>query len=657
MGKRALIVHLNAMPNVTPLVGGYLKAAAQADPVVRAEWEIELHSSHLSTSASGVLQQVVDRPPDVVAFSVYVWNAGLVTRLLPALQGLLPRETQFLLGGVEVMHQAARFVRGSWENVAVCNGEGEGAFRDYLLQVGDSRPRLESVAGLSFFRDGEWITNEPRPRIRTLDEIPSPWLSDAIDLDGVEVALFETNRGCPYACEFCYWGGAIGQKISRSTMDRLKSEIEYLARRRVGTLTIVDANFGILQDDLEIADHVIRMRETYGAPYAVKFSAAKNHPDRVEEIAKRFFDSGLLTVQTISLQSMDERTLETAKRQNIKIGAYLQLQKRLNELGTPSCVEMIWPLPGETLDSFKDGVNELCARGAQAFTVYPLLLLNNIGYEEKRDALGLVTLDEEDPAGTAEIVIQTNEATFEDYRAGLQFATGLYVLHDCRGLYATLQILNALGLGSFRTVIDAFVRWMASSARAPRSLVGDIWDGGVRHFEQMYKYAWRGALSNAVLHRDRAQLDELLRAFAADHDYWTADAPEHAELVRAAVDFDLLSRPYLFLQTDPGGTDALLELVVTEKKRAGWVLESPYDFPAIVAESRRGAGVSAATLSRGRFEISIDHRRGLVYLRPGRSDEEMNWQCYEVSRAIGNIEPKYSTCALEGFTTVAAPRS
>ena len=28
-----------------------------------------------------------------------------------------------------------------------------------------------------------------------------------------DVGMLETNRGCPYSCSFCYWGGATGQKV------------------------------------------------------------------------------------------------------------------------------------------------------------------------------------------------------------------------------------------------------------------------------------------------------------------------------------------------------------------------------------------------------------------------------------------------------------
>src|SRR5687768_16491722 len=100
----------------------------------------------------------------------------------------------------------------------VANGEGEFLFRDivkWYLAGGDPE-LLHQIQGVSFRRTDAIVTTEPRPRIDRLDDIPSPLLTGAFPLLNdrdefrYDVALLETNRGCPYKCAFCYWGGAIG---------------------------------------------------------------------------------------------------------------------------------------------------------------------------------------------------------------------------------------------------------------------------------------------------------------------------------------------------------------------------------------------------------------------------------------------------------------
>src|SRR5262245_41518378 len=128
--KTAIIVHLNAFVHVTPLVGGYLKAYAEALPEVRSDWDIELLNFHNRTPASTIIAALYDRRPDVIAFSTYTWNGKLVSRLLGPLRGLLP-QTRFIVGGVEVMNRGAAVLQPDWKNVLVCNGEGEKTFRDF----------------------------------------------------------------------------------------------------------------------------------------------------------------------------------------------------------------------------------------------------------------------------------------------------------------------------------------------------------------------------------------------------------------------------------------------------------------------------------------------------------------------------------------------
>src|SRR5688572_22193355 len=123
MSQTATIVHLDTLPKVAPLVGGYLKAYAEGEPDLHGQWDIDLYTAHIRTPASQIIRALVDRAPRVIGFSVYTWNVGLVQRLLPALRGLLRSNTEFLLGGVEVMHCGQRYVEPGWTNVTVCNGE------------------------------------------------------------------------------------------------------------------------------------------------------------------------------------------------------------------------------------------------------------------------------------------------------------------------------------------------------------------------------------------------------------------------------------------------------------------------------------------------------------------------------------------------------
>lgn len=635
MQKTAAIVHLDGLDGATPLVGGYLKAYALADPEVRRAWRIDLLSDTVRAPASRVLRALVRRAPDLVAFSVYTWNAGLVRRLLPALRGLLPPTTRYLLGGVEVMHLAPRFVALDQEDVAVCNGEGELPFRQLLLELADERPDWARVGGLTFARDGAWHTTDAPPRVQDLTELVSPWLSGAFDhLPPPSVALFETNRGCPFACEFCYWGGAVGQKVYQQDIERLREELAWIARRGVRTLSLCDANFGLLPRDVELAEHIAALRQAHGRPDRIVFNSSKVRPERVALVSRVLGDAGLMTRHVFSVQSTSERALAIARRTGLSREATHAIQRRLNAERRPSIVELLWPMPGETLASFQDGIDELCRAGAQSFLVYPLLWLGNTGYEERSAELGVVTVPEADPASGGRIVVRTAEVSFEDYLEGLRFSLATQLLHNCRGLYATLAVLDALGVARTRDALAAFAGWMERSADGP---LAELWHAQLDAFEDMGKMNANGVMAEAALHTLRAELDRLLVAFVASRPAWNAEP--HGPLVRAALEHDLLARPYVFLQTPFALGADLAQTELLPGRPRTWRARTAYDLPRALEHLRTEGALDPAHLAPRAAEVTIDHRRGQILLLPSRTEDERRWMCALAVQELARVEP------------------
>ncbi|MGY8868325.1 MAG: hypothetical protein ACKVJK_22190, partial [Methylophagaceae bacterium] len=92
--------------------------------------------------------------------------------------------------------------------------------------------------------------------------IPTPYTDGIFDdlltrEDDIAVA-FETNRGCPYHCAFCDWGGVSRSKITQLKDTAVKETIEHvLSFDNVKRLEILDANYGILPRDVEFVQHIV----------------------------------------------------------------------------------------------------------------------------------------------------------------------------------------------------------------------------------------------------------------------------------------------------------------------------------------------------------------------------------------------------------------
>lgn len=382
-----------------PLACGYLKAAALADEDVRREMDVRIFNLGGATDTlTAINKMFFDDIPDVLALSIFGWNYAMFGRVAQTFRQLNP-DGWVVLGGTHVAHQAERVFREYPAVDVVANGEGERTFRNLLRAhlAGSSRHELNDVRGITFKTpDGERVTTPDEDRIVDLDEIPSPFLSGAMDLllpNGsfrYDVALMETNRGCPYKCSFCYWGGAIGQKVRAFSTDRLREEIELFGRHKVANICLCDANFGMLREDEEFVEILIKTRERYGYPKSVITSWAKNKGKRFYGIVNRMKSKGFHSSFTLALQTLSDEPLEKMGRKNMKVNAWEDLADWLYKEGLDVYGELIWGCPGETCESFLEGYDRL-ASVVSRVAVYPHLLMPNTDYSKDKEKYGFVT--------------------------------------------------------------------------------------------------------------------------------------------------------------------------------------------------------------------------------------------------------------------------
>ena len=118
----------------------------------------------------------------------------------------------------------------------------------------------------------------------------------------------ETNRGCPYKCAFCYWGGAVGQRVRAFSRERLRAELEVFAKHKVHTIVACDANFGMLPSDVEFVEDVIDIREQYGFPARDRDVLGQEQVQGVLRDRARMKQAGMRSSFTLALQTLDVPT-------------------------------------------------------------------------------------------------------------------------------------------------------------------------------------------------------------------------------------------------------------------------------------------------------------------------------------------------------------
>lgn len=532
------LVELSVFERVIPLVSGYLQACAQADPTTRDAYRFRRYTTSLKTPLDRIIRDVLALDADVYGFSCYVWNMGLMREVVRAVRAAKPA-AHIVLGGPQVMHHAERYLDVTDERTVVCNGEGEVTFTAYLRELTEPSPDPMRVNGITFSREGQLLTTPAAARIVDLNDIPSPYLTGLFEPD-YTISMLETNRGCPYHCGFCYWGAATNDRVYRFDEQRVRDEITWMAQNNVHLVYIADANWGMLARDIDLSAHVADCAREYGLPMSVYFSAAKNKPHAVTRITGILQDAGLLTSQPVSMQSLEPRSLAAITRSNIRLDAFGKLQEDLQQRRISSFIELIWPLPGETLASFKGGVDTLCRNDAQTIITYSHLLLHNTPIYHNREGFGLHTRPAGGGVAEAEIVIGTADVSVEEFAEGMRFFYAVHALHNTRALRLVAKYLRGRGITTYAELFTGFVDyWRTRPATDP--FAGFV----ERSIERAdyYDVGNYGELVHHVLHAHRGEFARQLVEFVMAQPWW--NDPD----ARAMFELDVLNWPYVYSNT------------------------------------------------------------------------------------------------------------
>jgi len=424
------------------------------------------------------VDQIVEqlRGADVVFFSVYVWNLQLSLAVAERLKTTAP-DTWVVFGGPQIPVAAASFLAAHpFVDVAVC-GEGEPA----VLRLLDGRENGEwrTTPGIAY-RDaqGRFVENPKGPRLADLNSVPSPYLTGVFDPlmranpDQKWIALWETNRGCPFSCTFCDWGAATASKVYQYELDRLYREADWFAEHRIDFVFCCDANFGILPRDLDLAQYVAAKKKATGFPQALSVQGTKNSTERAYDVQKTLSDAGLNKGVTLSMQSLDRDTLQVVKRSNIKLESYRELQRRFTRDRVETYADLILGLPNETYDTFANGVSELIEHGQHNriqfnnLTVLPNAPMADPEELRKYEMTlvdspivnihGSLADSDEDVVELQPLVVATKSMPREEWVRTRAFGWMTALLHFDKVFQIPIVVAHGMTGVSYRTILESF---------------------------------------------------------------------------------------------------------------------------------------------------------------------------------------------------------
>jgi len=439
-------------------------------------------------------------PPDILALSNYPWNYALDLALFEVMRDIRP-ETLRIMGGSNISHEAKLQSEFLMENEIVdvyAYLEGEVGFSNIVERVlQDEEPNLDRsfikskpIGGCLFIDPaGKFVRGQPVPRLKALDDFPSPYLTGLMDkfFDGSLSPMMETNRGCPFSCTFCHEGHAVYQKVNFFSMERVNAELDYIAQRvppAVHNLMFCDPNFGMYGRDKDICKTVAGIQQKTGWPKDIFASTGKN---KKEHIADALFELNGSMQMWLSVQSMDDDVLDNIKRTNISLPDMLEIQSTLSNNKLPSKSEIIVALPGETYGTHIRSISKLVTAGVDTITAYTLMLLNgtDMNTPQQREKWGFVgkfrvlprdfgkLANGKNVVEVEEVVAATKDLSFKDYVELRRLHLIISTIYNGKGYAGLFKFFRQSKLDVF-LLLEGMLQNFSSAPITVRESVADF---------------------------------------------------------------------------------------------------------------------------------------------------------------------------------------
>lgn len=317
--KNLLLVGLNAKYSHTALAVLSISAYLDAKGVPNNVAEYSVNDPYES-----IFYDILSQKPDIIGFSVYLWNVERVCRLANDLKLALP-EVKIFLGGPEAGYRTNPKEDFPFADKVIA-GEGEAAVYTYLTgkETDDCFPNL-----------------------------PFPYKTP---LQKGKTIYYEASRGCPYRCSYCI--SSLEKNLRFKPIEQVKEELSILIHAGATKVKFIDRTFNVNPDAYEIFKFVIEEGGNTGFHFEIKPELFSEKDFLLLEKAPKGriqFEAGL--------QSLNPETLTAIHRKNDTEVAFSNL-KRILQMGNIHLhLDLIAGLPFEDKESFIQGFNrvyEIC---------------------------------------------------------------------------------------------------------------------------------------------------------------------------------------------------------------------------------------------------------------------------------------------------------
>ena len=337
----------------------------------------------IAKSIENYVDDIISDSPDIIFVSLYVWNNGLSQKIMEALKRKLP-SCFIVVGGPHLLYKKEPlFFETHWYIDFLCqsDGYGEPFINEFLFQLETDKKWDEVPYLVRPSEDKKTQIKSPKK----FDKRSFVWpkniykrnadylfhLKKRKEENNKQFYFhYESSRGCPFGCTYCEWGGGINSKVNFKPSEDIFEDLHFIYENiKPEFFTFTDANFGIIDRDVDIAKRICEYHDTIGVPTNINiYGPTKVRKENIYKIEDMFAERKMNFQMKIPVQDTNMIVNENIKRTDDSWKSQLEAYKKIQKKhGTGIALEMILGLPGATIDSYYEGHEEGQDEGISSF--------------------------------------------------------------------------------------------------------------------------------------------------------------------------------------------------------------------------------------------------------------------------------------------------
>ena len=369
-------IHPYPSPQAVPLANAFLKAYLSSDAFLAEKVTVELSDFFVGQPIADALSAILAQQPDAVGISIYLWNIDMARELAAALRQVKPHLVIFA-GGPEPTADPEGVLRDSVFDFLIL-GEGERPFAEAMAALSSGKG-VAGINGIASVQSGKVVGSRSRP-VEILDHVPSPYLAGIIDPENYGGVLWQISRGCGFACDYCFDSQGM-RGVRRFPMERVRAELDFFAKKGVAQVFVIDSTFN---QDMKRAKEILRLIATVAPRIHFHFEVRSEFIDA--EMARLF--ARISCSLQIGLQSMHPQVHKSVNRV-FNPEQFSQKVRLLNDAGAIFGFDLIYGLPGDTLEGFLASMDFALRHYPNHLDIFPLAVLPGTALAAKADTLRL----------------------------------------------------------------------------------------------------------------------------------------------------------------------------------------------------------------------------------------------------------------------------